>query len=79
MTTISAAAYDTQYSGPFDEIAAALAFHHGDVRATIGTLLTDIKFLKEQLAITQIGMSIGFTRGWKPNFERDIVEDSTHA
>ena len=48
MPTISATAYDIQYSGPVDEIAAALAFHSGDVRATIGTLLADIKFLKEQ-------------------------------
>ncbi len=59
------------YSGPIGEIAAALAFHDGDVRATIETLLEDNKFLKEQLAITQTGMSIGFTRSWQPSFERD--------
>ncbi|CAN7704348.1 hypothetical protein LJR098_002559 [Rhizobium sp. LjRoot98] len=59
MPTISAAAHDIQYPGQVDDIAAALAFHHGDVRAT-GALLADIKFLKEQLAITQVGMSIGF-------------------
>jgi hypothetical protein len=74
MPTISAGAYDIQSSGPVDEIAAALAFHNGDVRATIGTLLADIKFLKEQLAVTQVGMSVGFTRGWQPRFERDIGE-----
>lgn len=79
MPKISAAAYDIQYSGPVDQIAAALAFHSGDVRATIGTLLADIKFLKEQLAVTQIGMSIGFTRGWQPSFERDVVVESAHA
>lgn len=79
MPTISAAAYDIQYSGPVDEIAAALAFHEGNIRATIGTLLADIKFLKEQLAITQIGMSRGFTRGWQPKFERDVAEESTHV
>jgi len=79
MPTISAAAYDIQYSGPVDEIAAALAFHDGDVRATISTLLTDIKFLKEQLALTQIGMSIGFTRGWQPTFERDEKEGAPTA
>ncbi|WP_426128470.1 hypothetical protein [Pararhizobium sp. PWRC1-1] len=78
MPTISAAACDIQYSGPVDEIAAALSFHHGDVGATIGTLLADIKFLKKQLAVTQIGM-IGFTRGWQPSFERDVEEESTHA
>lgn len=79
MPTISAAAHDIQFSGPVDDIAAALAFHSGDVRATIGTLLDDIKFLKEQLAVTQIGMSIGFTRGWQPSFERDFVEENAHA
>lgn len=74
MSTINAAAYDIQYSGPVDEIAAALARHDGDVRATIGGLLADIRHLREQLAITQIGMSIGFTRGWQPSFERQAVE-----
>ena len=79
MPTISAAEYDIQYSGPDDEIAAALAFHDGDVRATVRTLLADIKFLKEQLAVTQIGMSIGFTRGWQPSFERTLAEEIPHA
>jgi hypothetical protein len=79
MPTISAAAYNIQYSGPVDEIAAALAFHEGDVRATIGTLLADIKFVKEQMAIAQIAMSIGFSRGWQPVFERHIGEENAHA
>jgi hypothetical protein len=79
MPTISAAAYEIQYSGPVDEIAAAPAFHNGDLRATIGILLADIKFLKEQLAVTQIGMSIGFTRGWQPNFERYVGKESAGA
>jgi hypothetical protein len=79
MPTISAAACDIQYSGPVDEIATALAFHDGDVRATVRTLLADIKFLKEQLAVTQIGMGIGFTRGWQPSFERNAVEEIAHA
>ncbi|KQV41534.1 hypothetical protein ASC96_17105 [Rhizobium sp. Root1204] len=79
MPTISAAAYDIQYSRPIDEIAAALAFHDGDPRATIGTLLADVRFLKQQLAITQSGMSIGFTRGWEPSYERGVVEENGHA
>ena len=79
MPTISASAYDIQYSGPVDDVAAALAFHDGDVRATVRTLLADIKFLKEQLAVTQIGMSIGFTRGWQPRFERNAAEEIAHA
>ncbi|WP_426233259.1 hypothetical protein [Pararhizobium sp. DWP3-4] len=62
MPTIRAAAYDTQYSGAVYEIADA----------TIGTLLADIKCLKQQLAVTQTGMSIGLTRGWQWSFERDV-------
>ncbi|CAN7255158.1 hypothetical protein LJR235_001051 [Pararhizobium sp. LjRoot235] len=73
MSTIGAIAHDIQYSEPVDEIAAALAFHDGDVRATIGTLIEDCRHLREQLALTQIAMSIGFTRGWTPSFERDTV------
>ncbi|MCV9965432.1 hypothetical protein OIU34_26495 [Pararhizobium sp. BT-229] len=71
MSTISAAAHDIQYSEPADEIAAALAFHNGDVRATIGTLIEDCRYLREQLALTQVAMSVGFTRGWTPSHDRD--------
>jgi hypothetical protein len=60
--TISALAHDIQYSGPVDEVAAALAFHDGDVRATIGALIDDCRHLRQQLALTQVAMSIGFTR-----------------
>jgi len=68
---ISTAVHDAQYLEPTDEIAAALAFHEGDVRATIGTLLKDCRHLREQLALTQSAMSIGFTRGWTPSLDRD--------
>ncbi|CAN7384806.1 hypothetical protein LJR255_002344 [Pararhizobium sp. LjRoot255] len=59
MSTIGAIAHDIQYSEPVDEIAAALAFHDGDVRATIGTLIEDCRHLR--------------TRGWTPSFERDAI------
>ncbi|WP_050577395.1 hypothetical protein [Sinorhizobium arboris] len=49
-----------------DEVAAALAWHDGDVEATIRTLLADCKHLREQLALAEIAMSLGFTRGWRP-------------
>lgn len=67
MSTISKAAYDIQYSGPVDEVAAAIAWHDGDVRATIRTLLTDCKSLREQVALAEVAMSVGFTRGWRPS------------
>ncbi|AWM28062.1 hypothetical protein [Sinorhizobium fredii] len=53
-----------------DEIASALAWHGGDAEATIRTLLADCKHLREQLALAQIAMSVGFTRGWSPCRER---------
>ncbi|RVO95005.1 hypothetical protein [Sinorhizobium meliloti] len=49
-----------------DEVTAALAWHDGDAEATIRTLLADCKHLREQLALTEIAMSLGFTRGWRP-------------
>ncbi|KOF17897.1 hypothetical protein AC244_16185 [Ensifer adhaerens] len=52
-----------------DELAAALAWHDGDAEATIRTLLADCKHLREQLALAEISMSLGFTRGWKPTEE----------
>lgn len=49
-----------------NEVAAALSWHNGDTEATIRTLLDDCKHLREQLALAEISMSLGFTRGWKP-------------
>jgi hypothetical protein len=69
----------TSSSGPVDEIAAALAFDDGDVRAAVKSVLGDIKFLMQELAVTQIGMSIGFTGGWQPNFERNAAEEIAHT
>jgi len=52
-----------------DELDAALAWHDGDAIATIRTLLDDCRQLREQLALAEISMSIGFTRGWRPSLE----------
>lgn len=54
-----------------DEVAAALAWHHGDAMATIATLLADCRHLRQQLALAKGSMSLGFTRGWTPAFERE--------
>lgn len=53
----------------FDPIEAALSFCGGDVRATIAALLHELQFVRGQLALSEAGMSVGFTRGWKPRFE----------
>lgn len=58
----------------FDPIEAALAYHNGDVRATITTLLADCRHLREQLVIAASCVSKGLTRGWTPEFERPDCE-----
>jgi uncharacterized protein involved in tellurium resistance len=50
----------------FDAIDAALAWHDGDARATIATLLNDCSFLREQLLLASRAISHGMTRGWLP-------------
>lgn len=57
------------------EVETALAYHDEDAKATIATLLGDIKHLRLQLALAEAAMSQGMTRGWKPKFERDALQD----
>ena len=54
-----------------DDVEAALAWHSGDARATIQTLLDDCKHLRCQLALAEGAMSAGMARGWRPSFDRD--------
>jgi hypothetical protein len=58
-------------SSPEAEVNEVLRYHDGDASAAVRTLLEDCRHLREQLALAQMGMSIGFTRGWKPRFDRD--------
>jgi hypothetical protein len=53
-----------------DPIDEALALYDGDARAVIGALLETLQFVRGQLALTEAGMSVGFTRGWSPSFEQ---------
>ncbi|MBB6304689.1 dehydrogenase [Rhizobium leucaenae] len=53
----------------FDPVETALAFCGGDARATIAALLNELQYVRGQLALSEAGMSVGFTRGWKPHFE----------
>ncbi|KQV36330.1 dehydrogenase [Rhizobium sp. Root1204] len=55
-----------------DPIEAALAYHNGDVRATISTLLADCGHLRDQLSVATGCISKGLTRGWTPELERKI-------
>lgn len=56
---------------PEAEFNEVLRYHDGDAHAAVRTLLEDCRHLREQLALTRMGMSIGFTRGWTPSFDRD--------
>lgn len=69
--TMSVETHETIYSGPVDEVAAAIGWHDGDLRATISTLLGDCRHLREQLALVDGSRSIGFARGWRPSTDRD--------
>ena len=54
-------------SNPIDD---ALELYDGDARAVIGALLETLQFVRGQLALSEAGMSVGFTRGWQPAFEK---------
>lgn len=49
-----------------DEIELVMAYHKGDVRAAIATLLRDRDFLIKEIEYASLAMSMGFARGWKP-------------
>ncbi|MGO8503232.1 hypothetical protein AB9F35_17270 [Rhizobium leguminosarum] len=53
------------------EIEAVLAWHDDNARAAIGTLLEDIRHLRQQLALAEGVMSRGMARGWRPSYDRD--------
>ncbi|MDE1157983.1 MAG: hypothetical protein PW791_06845 [Neorhizobium sp.] len=57
-----------------DAIEAALAWHGGDPRATIETLLADCGHLRVQLAAARNCISRGLTRGWLPEPDRPVAE-----
>lgn len=53
------------------EIDDVLAWHDGNARAAIATLLADCAYLRWQLEIAGRAMSRGFARGWRPEPDRD--------
>jgi hypothetical protein len=53
------------------EIDDALAWHDGNARAAIATLLADCAYLRWQLELAGQAMGAGFTRGWRPHSERE--------
>lgn len=53
------------------EIDEALAWHDGNARAAIATLLADCAYLRWQLELARRALSPGFTRGWRPDLNRE--------
>lgn len=64
---MSAGTQETIYAGPVDEVTMVLAWHNGNVHTSIGTLLSDLKHPREQLALTEAMMGTGFSHGLKPS------------
>lgn len=65
-----------ELNSPIDE---ALAWHDGDARATIETLLADCGHLRQQVELADKAMSRGFTRGWRPETDRNASPDEKGA
>ena len=53
-----------------EDVRAALSWHEGDALATIATLIEDCRHLREELSRAEASMSVGFSRGWRPAYER---------
>lgn len=53
-----------------DPVELALAWHDGDARSTIATLLEDCRHLRQQLVLLEAVASRGMSRGWRPRYER---------
>lgn len=52
------------------EVEAVLAYHGGNALAAIQTLLDDCRHLRGELVLVEGASSRGFTRGWRPSYER---------
>ncbi|TWF51933.1 hypothetical protein [Neorhizobium alkalisoli] len=52
------------------EIDQVLSHHDGDALAAVKTLLEDCRHLRQQMSLAETAMSSGFTRGWRPSYDR---------
>ncbi|MCR6501777.1 hypothetical protein MUO32_22315 [Shinella sp. CPCC 101442] len=59
---------------PRNEVDEALAWHGGNARAAVATLLADCAYLRWQLQLADSAISRGFTRGWRPTLDTDDAE-----
>ena len=59
---------------PATEVEAVLEYHRHDAVSAIETLLADCRHLRIQLALAEAAMGSGFTRGWRPQPDRDETD-----
>jgi hypothetical protein len=58
-------------SSPEIDLAdAMIAAHGGDARRAVQELMADADFLRDQLYVASRLMSQGYSRGWRPRYER---------
>lgn len=57
-------------SGDVDLVDAVIAAHGGDARRAVGELMLDADFLRDQLSTAAMLISRGYTRSWRPKYER---------
>jgi hypothetical protein len=53
-----------------DLVDAMICAHGGDARRAVHELMLDADFLRDQLATAALLMSRGYSRGWRPKYER---------
>lgn len=60
---------------PTDPVAEVLAVYDGDATAAILGLLHDIEYLRRQIDYAALAVSPGYTRGWRPTYERQADDE----
>ena len=58
------------HCGDVDLVDAMIAAYGGDARRAVGELMLDADFLRDQLSTAAMLISRGYTRGWRPKYER---------
>ena len=57
-------------SDEIDLVDAMICAHGGDARRAVRELMLDADFLRDQLYTASRLMSQGYSRGWRPKYER---------
>ena len=66
---MSAAQKESEKEQARAELDEVLAYHGGDALKALATLLGQRRNLREELAVVEQTMSVGYVRGCKPKYE----------